>query len=342
MERNCLVSVIIPVYNVAPYLIEALDSVINQTYENLEILIIDDGSTDGSGEICDYYAEKDSRIRVIHQENKGLSAARNAGLDIMTGEVVAFLDPDDAFCADFISFLVFSMIRQRSEIVMCRYTIQITTGLLEYDGSRETYPKIDEGIYDRLSALRSIAEGTIDVHVWNKIYRRELWKNIRFPDGHVYEDAVAILGAFDICKSVYVLDQPLYAHRKRSGSITSIQSKSIARDRLLASSQMVSFIEDRTPEIFSLEQLEKKYESYLTEMIGTYILFSKRRDSEASSFSEELRDKIVAIRNNRRVRIEKYSLKTKTAFRIVCFCPSLMTVLYPLYHAIRVFLPQRL
>ena len=90
------VSVIIPVYNVEPYIVEALESVIHQTYENLEILVIDDGSTDGSGVICDNYAGKDARICVIHQENKGLSSARNAGLDRMTGDAVAFLDSDDA------------------------------------------------------------------------------------------------------------------------------------------------------------------------------------------------------------------------------------------------------
>ena len=94
MGNNELVSVIIPVYNVQPYLREALDSVIHQTYSNLEIIIIDDGSTDGSGRICDEYAEQDQRIKVIHQENKGLSSTRNAGLDRMTGEIVAFLDSD--------------------------------------------------------------------------------------------------------------------------------------------------------------------------------------------------------------------------------------------------------
>ncbi len=92
-----LVSVIVPVYNVLPYLQEALDSLIGQTYRELEIILIDDGSTDGSGDVCDEYAERDQRINVIHQENKGLSAARNVGLDEANGDYIAFLDPDDAF-----------------------------------------------------------------------------------------------------------------------------------------------------------------------------------------------------------------------------------------------------
>ena len=103
MQYDPLVSVIIPVYNVEPYLKEALDSVLDQSYQNLEIILIDDGSTDRSGKICDDYSETDDRIRVIHQENKGLSSARNKGLDLMHGELVAFLDPDDAYHPDYVS-----------------------------------------------------------------------------------------------------------------------------------------------------------------------------------------------------------------------------------------------
>lgn len=102
VENDILVSVIVPVYNVAPYLEDALNSVLDQTYEHLEIIIIDDGSTDGSGEICDEYRKRDNRIHVVHQENKGLSAARNAGLDHMSGAFVAFLDLDDLYHPEFI------------------------------------------------------------------------------------------------------------------------------------------------------------------------------------------------------------------------------------------------
>ena len=111
MVKGGIVSIIIPVYNVAPYLVEALDSVVHQSYGNLEIIIIDDGSTDGSAEICDDYARRDRRIRLIHQENKGIGAARNVGLDIMNGEAVAFLDSDDAYDPDFIEAMVSAMAR---------------------------------------------------------------------------------------------------------------------------------------------------------------------------------------------------------------------------------------
>ena len=115
-----LVSVIVPVYNVLPYLREALDSVINQTYKNLEILIVDDGSTDGSGEVCDEYLS-DPRVIVIHQENKGLSGARNTGLDRMTGEYVAFIDSDDAFKPEMIERMLETITRNKAEMSICGY-----------------------------------------------------------------------------------------------------------------------------------------------------------------------------------------------------------------------------
>ena len=117
-----LVSVIIPVYNVAPYLEEALESVINQSYNNLEILVIDDGSTDGSEIICEEYAARDKRIRVIHQVNGGLSDARNTGLDLAAGEYIAFLDPDDAYRPDMIAVMLGALLRNQADISICSYS----------------------------------------------------------------------------------------------------------------------------------------------------------------------------------------------------------------------------
>ena len=116
-----LVSVIIPVYNVKHYIRECIDSVIHQTYSNLDIILIDDGSVDGSDSMCDYYKLKDKRIRVIHQENHGLSAARNAGLDVMLGDFVSFLDSDDSFFPDMIQKMVSGIVKTNSDIIACGY-----------------------------------------------------------------------------------------------------------------------------------------------------------------------------------------------------------------------------
>ncbi len=136
MQHNSLVSVIVPVFNVAPYLAEALDSVINQTYRNLEIIVVDDGSTDDSGKICDEYAAKDNRIQIVHIKHQGVSVARNTGLDLMKGELVAFLDPDDAYKPEFIDTMVNTMYREKADIVLCGMTIYKTTKRMNTSGKK--------------------------------------------------------------------------------------------------------------------------------------------------------------------------------------------------------------
>lgn len=129
-----------PVFNAKSYLAEALDSLISQSYKNLEIILIDDGSTDGSGKICDEYAEKDNRVQVRHQKNSGVSAARNAGLDLVTGDFLAFLDSDDAYELDFIYSMITAMTQNNADIVMCKYTEQKTTEKMSFDGHEKIYP----------------------------------------------------------------------------------------------------------------------------------------------------------------------------------------------------------
>ncbi len=167
MKRTVdLVCVIIPVFNVFPYLKESLDSVIYQTFENLEIIIIDDGSTDGSGRICDEYAANDERIKVIHQKNKGLSVAHNAGLDVMTGDVVAFLDSDDVYHLDFIRKMVGMMYCEEIGIVICKYSTHYNDEKRDLDG--KIRPFTDQGLYDRDQALRLLADGLIDFMLGTK------------------------------------------------------------------------------------------------------------------------------------------------------------------------------
>lgn len=188
MKSSALVSVIIPVFNVRPYIAEAIESVLHQTYNNLEIIIIDDGSTDGSEEVCDDYAQRDKRIIVVHKQNEGVSAARNTGLDLLNGDMVAFLDSDDAFHPDFVSVLLEALIRERADIAMCKYTDHCTVEKMKKIGEEKEEPGMEEGVYDRFDALRALNDRKINHAVWNKLYRQELWKKIRFPSGHMYED----------------------------------------------------------------------------------------------------------------------------------------------------------
>ena len=186
-EKMPKISVIVPVYKVEPYLHRCVDSIINQTYQNLEIILVEDGSPDNCPQICDEYAQQDSRIKVIHQENNGLSAARNAGLDIATGNYIAFVDSDDYIDPDMYETMLNIMSEHNADIVECGY--RWVKPDITYD--RENTKKID--IYTPLKALDALYFGDqmfggISIVVWNKLYKADLLKNLRMVEGYIHED----------------------------------------------------------------------------------------------------------------------------------------------------------
>ncbi|WP_416145204.1 glycosyltransferase family 2 protein [Planococcus koreensis] len=171
------ISVIVPVYNVQEYLPKCLDSVIGQTYENLEILLVNDGSTDESAEICDRYARMDGRIHVIHQENQGLAAARNAGLEAAAGMYIGFVDSDDWIDLDMYEFLYRLMHEYRADLAMCRLTEITNTESVD----RSTGKLL---VCDGLTAVKRIFKRESDYHigysVFNKLYKKSWWQNSGF------------------------------------------------------------------------------------------------------------------------------------------------------------------
>lgn len=305
-----LVSIIVPVFNVRAYLEEALDSVIKQTYSNLEIIIIDDGSTDGSGEICDFYAQKDSRIQVMHQENRGLSSARNAGLDIMCGEYVAFLDPDDAYHIDYIKELLSVAFRDNADIAVCRYTTQKTEGQLSFNTKAQKETSLGTGIYNRRSALHALAESKIIWSVWNKLYHRRLWTHIRFQDGQIYEDVDATFRILDLCETICVIDDLLYLKRIRLGSITDTMTQKNLSDWMSSFSAYKSFIKDRTPREFSYEQLRTVHRSLFNGMLVLYIRSSEKNSRMGRTDLEQCRSQIIRMVDE--TEICRFGLRTWT------------------------------
>ena len=224
MEKGGLVSVVIPVYNVEQYLRQCVESVLRQTYQNLEILLIDDGSTDGSGAICDEYAQKDQRIRVIHQKNAGLSMARNEGLRQAVGAYVYFLDSDDWIDGDAMESLVKAVEENKAQMVFFNG--------VSFQGDhtpceRQSYVrKTDYGRDTGLNMLRRIQEQK-DYHsaVPMLFMKREfLTKNhLSFEPGIVYEDMLFTFQAYCLADEVFHLNRQLYHRRYRSGSITSVK-----------------------------------------------------------------------------------------------------------------------
>ena len=202
---NKLVSVIIPIYKVEPYLIRCLDSVVNQTYKNLEIILVDDGSPDKCPQICDEYAKKDNRIIVIHQENGGLSAARNAGLDICKGEYVSFVDSDDWVAKEYIEDLFNICQQENSEIAICNH-IRVNDSQIPYEDN-DLYIKS----YRSLDALNILIYKAPDSFVvsWGKLYKKELFNNVRFPLKQIHEDEFTTYQLFFYSKKISYIKNSL-------------------------------------------------------------------------------------------------------------------------------------
>jgi len=211
---NPLISIIIPVYKVEPYLRKCVDSVIAQTYTNLEIILVDDGSPDNCGKICDEYAEKDKRIVVIHKENGGQSDARNAGLDIMKGEYVAFVDSDDYVELDMFEKL--SAQANNAEIVMCGI-------YCDYENKKSKKELLfkEKTNLARMQALQLFFSGKIAGHSFNKLFTKSLFKDIRYPIGQIYEDIPVIRQCLLKANRIIYIAEPLYHYFLHSNSSVS-------------------------------------------------------------------------------------------------------------------------
>lgn len=198
------ISIIVPVYQVEQYLPRAIDSVLSQTFHNWEMILVNDGSPDCCGQICDQYAQKDKRIRVIHQGNQGVSAARNTGIDAAHGQYLFCLDPDDYLAQETLAHMLKLMEENKADLVM------IGHNRVEADG----YIHCDSGNWPDLQTVRdiqkAIVKNALPNFVWGKLYKRELWENIRMPVGHVMEDLYVCPRLFMKARRIVVDKTPLY------------------------------------------------------------------------------------------------------------------------------------
>lgn len=212
------VSVIVPVYNVEKYLRKCIDSIINQTYKDLEIILVNDGSTDCSGEICNEYKRLDNRVKVIHKENGGLSDARNIGLKHSTGSYIAFIDSDDYIADNMIESLYFRLLNDNSDIAICRFYHIFENGNEVPSKSKKTACFKDEVIskYTAFNRLNNVEY----VIACNKIYKKKIFDSISYPKRKYNEDAFVIHKVYDKCERISVLSKQLYFYVKRNDSIT--------------------------------------------------------------------------------------------------------------------------
>ncbi|WP_049895863.1 glycosyltransferase family 2 protein [Oribacterium sp. NK2B42] len=240
-----MISLIVPVYNVEPYLRKCLDSIVNQTYRDLEILVIDDGSIDGCGQICDEYGDEDHRIKVFHTENRGLSAARNLGLDNAQGEWIGFVDSDDWIEADMYEVLHDRAIESGADIVECGFNCLYSDKIIVRQKKELTIPGEE--------AIRELYKHRLNDTVWNKLWSQNCFKHIRFPEGRVFEDVATTYRILYSVNRVCTISAIKYNYNVRKGSL----SRKINIENLIgywrSHKERYDFLENRLPGFVNLE-----------------------------------------------------------------------------------------
>lgn len=244
-----LISVIVPIYNVEKYLRRCIDSLVGQTYPNLEIVLVNDGSPDNCGEICDKYAQKNKNIKVLHQKNQGVSAARNNGVKISQGEYISFVDPDDFIPINSISRLYEALEKYHAPLVAGK-RLEIYEGQEIHNG-KLCEKELKTICYDTEEALRKVCYGTgISVVSWGKLYRRNLIVENPYTEGIYYEDVALTYRIIAQCEKVVELQEVVYYYLQREDSIVhcSIQPKHI-EDGMRAVKEELKFMEEKHPAV---------------------------------------------------------------------------------------------
>lgn len=249
---NPLISVIVPIYNVEKYLARCVDSIVNQTYKNLEIILVDDGSPDCCPQMCDDYAEKDSRIKAVHKKNGGLSDARNAGMAVATGEYISFIDSDDYVSDDFFECLLDVMNKENSDIAECSV-------VKFYEDNRfdEFSDDLSVKTYDTQDAMSAlIAENPFHQHVWNKLYKTELVKDIPYAVGKLNEDEFWTYRVFGRANKVARLNKTMYYYFQRSSSIMGVGYNIRRLDALEGKVNRQKYIENNFPDLSTQAKID--------------------------------------------------------------------------------------
>lgn len=312
-----LISVIVPVYRVEEYLERCVKSILFQTYKNLEVILVDDGSPDQCPAICDACAEKDARVKVIHQENKGLSGARNAGIDAAFGEYLAFVDSDDYVSPHFIEELYQLLKDTGCAIGQCRFSYVKGEGLVE-EGDSAFCIYRGESLMEQLYGPEEKA--TCFVVAWNKLYRAELFKEtgIRYPEGRIHEDEATTYRLFHEAKKLAFLDRALYGYyTENGGSITSVFSAKRLQ-WLTAHEERIAFFKKN-----GYEKLLPAAYRKLCDACITFYFRCTEQVKDAEELKKELRKRLETYRANGAAWIAALPLKTRMGYELFSMSPGL-------------------
>ena len=286
-----LVSIVVPVYNVESYIDKCIESLVNQSLKHIEIILVDDGSTDKSGHICDKYALSDNRIRVIHKINGGLSDARNEGIKVAKGKYISFVDSDDWISINMIESLYNLAESNDADIVQCDY--------IETYNEKETNETVDSNIstqcYNGIQMLEYMHTDKYGkcIVVWNKLYKKELFEEILFPKGKIHDDEFTTYKLFNIAKRIVDTDSIMYYYRQREGSIINSEFNIGRLDKIEALQERNIYFE-----VNNLYELSRKTESNICgQLKGGYI----------GVRGSDIKNKEILLKNLKKEMINNYS-----------------------------------
>lgn len=308
------ISVIVPVYNVADYLEECVNSLVDQTKDNIEIILVDDGSTDSSKEICNKVAQRYDNIKVIHKVNGGLSSARNAGIDIANGRYLAFVDSDDWVHKDMLKVMFELATKNDADIVQCDF--------LRVNSIEQINNIDDNSDYKILSNIESLCELHEETYVntilaWNKIYRKELFDEIRYPNGKIHEDELTTYKLIYKANKIIKTNRVLYYYRYNTNSITTANFSEKKLSALEALEERINFMK----KINNKELVCKAIQRYAN-LIAEYYYLAKTSNSIDDNICNDILLKGKKIRKDF-YRDLRYGIKNKIKFIIFSINPSL-------------------
>ena len=320
------ISVIVPVYMVEKYLNRCVVSILEQTYNDFELILVDDGSPDGCGEICDKYAKEDKRVKVIHKQNGGLSEARNFGLDRSSGAYITFVDSDDWIEKEYLEVLYQNIINNNADI-------SVVNLHKEYDGRREDPSEISTGLYSGIDSMRffyDINMATCANVACAKLYKRELFEKIRYPVGRLYEDAFTTYKLFCSAEKVYFSNADLYCYYQRCGSIMNNSFSIKNFDEYNIFLERIEFLKEK-----GLHELLVQNEKARWSAIKTLTL--KTLDSQLSNVHKRTYLKLFKrdVRKNYKLMFADESKVHKLSGIIYIFSCRLFKIVSIIFHSVK-------
>lgn len=270
-------SIIVPIYNVERYLERCIISILNQTYINFELILVNDGSTDNSKDICEKYLSIDNRIKLINKKNGGLSSARNTGIELAIGEYIAFVDSDDYINKYMYEVLITTLKKDKSDMVICGYN-KVDQNEANFQ-EINNYIDVNNVLASKISKVEALdkllIEGEKFVFAWNKIYKRKLFNELRYKNGKIYEDEFLAHRVLYKCNKVSVINEKLYFYIQRDGSIINSKFTTKRFDKVYALKERIDFLKEKN----LLELKEKAEKSFVDYFIWNYFVAYQRLEN---------------------------------------------------------------